>query len=375
MRRSADSGYRRRRRTPTLKIVATLDEHREREARGRRRPSSATVGQWTAGLGLIAAITVAATLAGRAWPVVGAPVVAIVLGVFCGRIAVRARWIAPHSPVLAFAQGRLLQLAVVLLGAQLSLRELANIGLRALPVMLGTLAVCLAAAQLVGRRMGVERDLRILVGVGTGICGASAIAAVSSTIRARQADIAYAISTIFLFNVVAVIVFPPLGHALGMSQQAFGTFAGTAVNDTSSVVAAAQTYGGTAEQHAVVVKLVRTLMIVPITLWLSTRTAPVQDVPQTSVLGRVGRAVRLVPTFLAAFVLVVAVNSAGLLPHVVRTGLADAAPVLVTAALAAIGLSVDARALRSTGARPLVLGLVLWALVSLSSLGLQALTM
>ena len=122
----------------------------------------------------------------------------------------------------AFAASRVLQIAVVVLGAQLSLGQIINVGAGSLPVMLGTLGVCLALAFFVGRRLGIGRDLRTLIGVGTGICGASAIAAVSPTIHAKHRDIAYAISTIFLFNIVAVLAFPPLGHALHLSQHAFG---------------------------------------------------------------------------------------------------------------------------------------------------------
>ena len=109
--------------------------------------------------------------------------------------------------------------------------------------MLGTLAVCLGAALVYGRLLGIVGDLRTLIGVGTGICGASAIAAVTPVIEATSTDVAYAVSTIFLFNIAAVLIFPILGHALGMSQHSFGLFAGTAVNDTSSVVATAATYG------------------------------------------------------------------------------------------------------------------------------------
>ena len=162
---------------------------------------------------------------------------------------------------------------MVLLGAQLSIAEAARVGVSSLPVMLGTLAICLGAAWLYGRLLGIPGDLRTLIGVGTGICGGSAIAAVSPVIEAASTDVAYAISTIFLFNIAAVLAFPLLGHALGMSQQSFGLFAGTAVNDTSSVVATATTYGTAATSHAVVVKLVRTLMIIPICLGLAALTA------------------------------------------------------------------------------------------------------
>src|SRR5262249_23326221 len=152
-----------------------------------------------------------------------------------------------------------------------------------------------------GRAMRIDTDLRTLIGVGTAICGASAIAAVSPTIRAKSPAVAYAISTIFLFNIAAVLTFPPLGHLLGLSQHAFGLFAGTAVNDTSSVVAAASSYGSQAASYAVVVKLTRSLMIIPICLALAAMTSHREQGAQRMT---VGRTVRLIPWFLVGFLLV-----------------------------------------------------------------------
>ena len=162
----------------------------------------------------------------------------------------------------------------MILGAQLSLSRPTRVGLSSLPVMLGHPGRLPRGATFVyGRLLGVVGDLRTLIGVGTGICGASAIAAVTPVIEATSTDVAYAVSTIFLFNIAAVLAFPILGHALGMSQHSFGLFAGTAVNDTSSVVATATTYGNSAASYAVVVKLVSTLMIIPICVGLGALTA------------------------------------------------------------------------------------------------------
>jgi uncharacterized integral membrane protein (TIGR00698 family) len=291
---------------------------------------------------------------GAVLPVIGAPVIAVVVGLTV------SRWVRPPAAGLRFAKERLLQLAIVLLGAQLSLGEIASVGAASLPVLLGTLAGCLALAWLVGRRLGIGRDLRTLIGVGTGICGASAIAAVSPVLRARGNDVAYALSTIFLFNVAAVLVFPPLGHLLGLDQQAFGLFAGTAVNDTSSVVAAATSYGSAAADHAVVVKLTRSLMIVPICAGLAalarTDRRPIRE---------------LVPWFLVGFLAVAALRSAALIPQVAAGPLRTTAGLLIAIALAAIGLSTDVGALRAAGFRPLALGFVLWVAVASTSLALQ----
>ncbi|WP_144763236.1 YeiH family protein [Curtobacterium sp. 9128] len=334
------------------------------------------------GLALATGIAVVATVIGRFLPVVGAPVSGVVLGAVVGMVRRPADVLKPG---ITTASKFVLQLAVVLLGAQLSLAEVARVGVESLPVMLGTLVVCLLAAWGVGRLLGVVGNLRTLIGVGTGICGASAIAAVTPVIGAVSVEVAYAVSTIFLFNIAAVIVFPVVGHALGMSQHAFGLFAGTAVNDTSSVVAAASTYGTQAANFAVVVKLVRTLMIIPIVLglaWLVGRrdaaaarlggasTEPVAPASRWSV----RRVWKLVPWFLVGFVIAAAVNSTGVLPGPVHPVISTVAAFLITVALSAIGLSTDVAGFRRAGFRPLVLGLVLWLVVTGSSLGLMALT-
>jgi uncharacterized integral membrane protein (TIGR00698 family) len=230
--------------------------------------------------------------------------------------------------------------------------------------MLGTLAVVLLAARVVGRALGVDSTMRTLVGVGTAICGASAIGAVSGIIAAAEAEIAYAISTIFAFNVVAVVLYPPLGHALGLGQPAFGLWAGTAVNDTSSVVAAAYAYGHTAGDVAVVTKLARTTMIVPIALALA--------VMHSRRSGGVPRHARtLVPMFLLWFLAAAALHTLGFVPQTASHAAAWTASVLITVALAAIGLSTRLADLRGTGLRPLALGTVLWAVVGVTGLLLQ----
>ncbi|MGN6131218.1 MAG: YeiH family protein [Nocardioidaceae bacterium] len=319
--------------------------------------------------GLLAttALAAVATGIGHVLPILGAPVAGIVLGVAASRAVARRDRLAPG---VGFASRTVLQLAVVVLGSQLSLAQIAHVGLSSLPVMVGTLAACLVAAYLVGRWMGVEADLRTLIGVGTAICGASAIAAVTPVIRARSATIAYAVSTIFCFNIAAVLVFPPLGHALGLSQSAFGLFAGTAVNDTSSVVAAATTYGAVAANHAVVVKLTRTLMIIPITLVLGVlagrRDGGEGDQPHV-----VRRVVTLVPWFLIGFLVLAALNSVGVVPAAAHPPLQWLSVFLITVALSAIGMSTDIAGLRAAGARPLGLGAVLWVVVAGTSLLLQ----
>jgi uncharacterized integral membrane protein (TIGR00698 family) len=324
------------------------------------------------GLAAAVAIAIAATVIGKLVPVVGSAVPGAVIGAV---IAIVIKPGAKLAPGLKFASTFVLQCSVVILGTQLSIGTAARVGLSSLPVMLGTLAICLTAAYVYGRALGVARDLKTLIGVGTGICGASAIAAVSPIIEAATTDIGYAVSTIFLFNITAVLLFPVLGHAIGMSQHSFGLFAGTAVNDTSSVVATATTYGPAAAQYAIVVKLVRTLMIIPICVglaWLTDRRTGAAAERGRRMSPR--RAVRLVPWFLIGFVVAALVNTAGLIPVSTHGALSDVSLFFVAVALSAIGLSTNVTALRRAGAKPVLLGAMLWVTVGAASLGLQALT-
>ncbi|MGV8977237.1 MAG: YeiH family protein [Cellulomonas sp.] len=343
-------------------------------------------GRWTGltallpGLMLAVAIAAVATVVGRRFPLVGGPVTGIVIGV------VLATLMPPGGrlrPGIAVASKTVLQASVVVLGSQLSLMQIVRVGVGSMPVMLGTLTVALVAAYWIGRWLGVIGNLRTLIGVGTGICGASAIAAVTPVIGAVGAEVTYAISTIFLFNVSAVLLFPTIGHLLGMSQHAFGLFAGTAVNDMSSVVATATTFGAEAANYAVVVKLTRTLLIIPICLGLAALTARNERRAAARVLvasdveairpPRV-RVWRLVPPFLIGFLIVAAANTLGLIPTALHPALSQVSVFLITVALTAIGLSTDLAGLRRAGHRPLLLGASLWVVVSLASLGLQRLT-
>lgn len=312
------------------------------------------------GLGLLA------HLLGALLPVVGGPVFGILLGVLVGAGLGSRPGLAPGT---AFAAKKVLQAAVVLLGLRLSLGAVARIGWETLPVMVGTLVLALVAGPVIGRWLGVPGQTRTLVTVGTGICGASAIATVSAVTGATGVAVAVSIAVIFTYNALAVLLFPVLGHWLGLSQEGFGLWAGTAINDTSSVVAAATVYGVVATSTAVVVKLTRTLMIIPIAVGHSVARARRE--------GTGGGAVswtRLVPPFLVLFLLATAVNSAGLVPDAWDDPVGQLAAFLTTVALTAIGLGTPVRAVREAGWRPLALGGILWVVVAGSSLGLMRLT-
>jgi uncharacterized integral membrane protein (TIGR00698 family) len=318
------------------------------------------------GAAVAVAIAIVATALGHLAPVVGAPVFAIVIGVVAATLRAPSQRLRPG---IGFCAKRVLQGSIVVLGLQLSVRQVLTIGKSSLPVLIGTIVVVLVAAWILGRRLRLRDDVTTLIGIGTAICGASAIAATSAVIAAAEADVSYAIATIFTFNVVAVLIYPGLGHALGLSQHAFGLWAGTAINDTSSVVAAATIYGHGATAYAVTVKLTRTLAIVPICLGLAAWRNRQHAEATPSVPLRV-----IFPLFILGFVASVLVNTAGLVPSGWHHGLTQLASFMITVALAAIGLSTKFREIRAAGARPILLGGILWAIVGVTSLLLQAAT-
>ena len=329
------------------------------------------------GLAVAFAVAVLATVLGRLVPVVGAPVFAILTGI---AVTLARPVPAPWRAGVHVAAKTVLQGSIVVLGTGLSFREVVATGASSLPVMMGSLGVALLGATLLGRAFGIDRDLRTLIGVGTGICGASAIAATDAVIEASEADVSYAVATIFLFNVAAVLTFPTLGHLAHMTPKAFGLWAGTAVNDMSSVVAAASIFGHGATSSAVVVKLTRTLMIIPITLTIALWRARVRrasahlttaSAPTRSLLGHVRHTF---PIFIAWFALATTLNTVGLIPHGAHAELTNLAQFMITMALGAIGLSTKVRDIARAGLKPLALGAVLWILVGSVSLGLQALT-
>ena len=312
------------------------------------------------GLALTFAIAIVAYALGLAVPLIGGPVFGIVFGLI---VAAIRKPDARFAPGIKFASKLLLQASIVLLGTSLDLAKLVHVGAGSLPVLFGTMAICLVAAALVGRWLGLDGTLRTLLGVGTAICGASAIAAVSSVIVTTEAEIAISISTIFLYNVAAVLTFPALGHALHLSAHAFGLFAGTAINDTSSVVAAGYVYGKEAGDDAVVVKLTRATLIVPLVAFFALRNA-----------GRGVSWKSIVPWFIVWFVVAVALNTLGAIPAVMHRPLTTAGLFLIVVALTGVGLGSNLEQMRRAGWRPIALGGILWIAVGTSSLVLAALS-
>ncbi len=299
---------------------------------------------------------------GRQIPVIGGAVFSILLGILLASVWRRPSYLEPG---IRFTSKYILQLAVILLGFEMNIAQVLAVGSQSLWVILITLTAAFLTAFFAGRLLKIERNLKVLIGMGTAICGGSAIAAAAPAIRAKDEEVSYAISTIFMFNVLAVFLFPPLGRLLGLSDLGFGMWAGTAVNDTSSVVAASYAFSDAAGNFATVVKLTRSLMIVPLTLILAL------------VYARDGREsgsfsfVKVFPWFVVGFLLAAIIRTAGWLPLELTKTLALLGKFLIMAAMAAIGLNTNIQRFIKAGPKALALGGITWLAVMLSSLAAQ----
>lgn len=333
---------------------------------GESQSRAAPIGRAMPGLALCAALAGVATLLGHLAPVVGGAVIAIVLGIVL-RNTVGAP--ARCKPGIRVSSKLVLQVAIAVLGAGLSLRQVWATGTGSLGVLLGTLILGIPIILLLGRLLGVDRTLGRLIGVGTGICGASAIGALAPILAAEEGAIAYAIATVFLFNVAGVLLFPPLGRLFGFSSHSFGLWAGTAINDTSSVVAAGYSFSASAGAYAVIVKLTRTLMIVPVSLIFAAVAAREQrrNPSGDTLLAERAR----VPAFILWFLVASTLNTVGVFGAWGAHVLPALGQFLIVVALAGVGLSADLRAMARTGFRPILLGLAGWICVATLSLLFQ----
>ncbi len=328
------------------------------------------------GLGLALAVALAAWFAGRVFPVMGASVFGILFGIIVNNVAGRP---ASTTTGLDYSSKTLLKGAVVLLGSSMSLTQVFHTGADSLAVILATLVAAFLVAFFLGTILRTGFGLTSLIASGTAICGGSAIAAVAPCIDAEDKDVSYAISVVFLFNVVAVFLFPPLGSWLGLSQRGFGLFAGTAINDTSSVVAAGYVFGTEAGDYATVVKLTRTLMILPVSLAFAfiaaarrKRAAGLGAGPGSGA-GLSYDWKKTFPWFVLGFIAMAALRTSGIVSTPAMAFLKEAGKFLIVLALSAIGLKTDFRKLVAAGPRPLFLGLAVWLAVALCSLGVQSL--
>lgn len=316
-------------------------------------------------------IAVPAWFLGRTFEVVGGPVFAILLGMV---MALFWKEQGQARAGITFTSKKILQLAVVLLGFGMNLSSVAKVGAQSLPIILSTITTSLVAAFVLHKLLHMDAKISTLIGVGSSICGGSAIAATAPVIGADDEEIAQSISVIFLFNVLAALTFPTLGRMLGLSNEGFGLFAGTAVNDTSSVTAAAAAWDGIHGSNtldtAAIVKMTRTLAIIPITLVLAfLRTR--QEEKSIRGTGVTVSLKEIFPWFVLFFVLASVVTTLLPLPAAVTGFLKSASKFFIVMAMAAIGLNTDVVKLVRTGGKPIFMGFCCWVAIACVSLGVQ----
>lgn len=332
------------------------------------------------GMGILIclAIAVPSWLLGKKIPVVGGAVIAIIAGmVFAilwknkGRAEAGIKW---TSKIV-------LQTAVVLLGFGMNLGMIFQTGKQSLPIIVCTISTSLIIAWILKKALKVPANTAVLVGVGSSICGGSAIAATAPVIGADDDEIAQSIAVIFFFNVLAAIFFPMFGKAIGfntLSGESFGIFAGTAINDTSSVTAAASTWdsmwnlGSETLNKAVTVKLTRTLAIIPITLILSFLQAKKNR--QEGKKAEKFSLKRAFPMFILYFVVAAVITTVCVSLGVdssVFSPLKELSKFLIIMAMAAIGLNSNVIQLVKTGGKPILVGASCWCGITLVSLLMQ----
>ncbi len=316
-------------------------------------------------------IAVPAWFLGRTFEVVGGPVFAILLGMV---MALFWKEQGRARAGITFTSKKILQLAMVLLGFGMNLSSVAKVGAQSLPIILSTITTSLVAAFVLHKLLHMDAKISTLIGVGSSICGGSAIAATAPVIGADDEEIAQSISVIFLFNVLAALTFPTLGGMLGLSNEGFGLFAGTAVNDTSSVTAAAAAWDGIHGSNtldtAAIVKMTRTLAIIPITLVLAfLRTR--QEEKSVRGTGVTVSLKKIFPWFVLFFVLASVVTTLLPLPAAVTGFLKSASKFFIVMAMAAIGLNTDVVKLVRTGGKPIFMGFCCWVAIACVSLGVQ----
>lgn len=298
--------------------------------------------------------------------VIGSAVIAMFIGMILNYFL---RNTSVFASGIKFTSKKVLKFAIILLGLSLNITTILNVGKMSLLVMIFTLLTCFGGGYFIGRALGLNWKLSNLISAGTGICGGSAIAAISTTIEADDNDVAYAMSATFLFDMAMIVLFPIMGKAMGMSDEAFGIWAGTAVNDTSSVVATGYAFSEAAGDFATMVKLTRTLAIIPtvitfalIQLRIKRKEAMAQcvDGGELKANFKLGK---IFPWFILGFLAMSVVASVFTIPAAVVSGTKSVSKFLMVSALAAIGLNTSFAKLKKSGIRPMIHGFIISALV------------
>ncbi|WP_311537108.1 putative sulfate exporter family transporter [uncultured Anaerococcus sp.] len=293
--------------------------------------------------------------------IIGGSVIALFIGMFLNTIIDTEKVLKDG---IRFTSKRLLKFAIILFGASLNINMVLSVGKLSIYVMVFTLLTCFGAGYFIGKALGLNWKMSNLISAGTGICGGSAIAAIAPVIEAEDTDIAYAMSATFLFDMLMIVAFPIMGRALGLSDMAYGLWTGTAVNDTSSVVAAGFAYSDAAGDFATMVKLTRTLSIIPVVLIfrLIHHRLEVKKLGHDYVEKKFS-ITSIIPYFILGFLIMVGLNSMGFISESLSNNLKVISKFLMVAALAAIGLNTKYRDMKKAGINPMIHGFIISLLV------------
>lgn len=295
----------------------------------------------------------------------GASIIALFMGTFINSFF-HPKWI---KPALKFTSKRILKVAIILLGASLSISTIMSVGKMTFFVMIFTFAMCFGGGYFIRKIYGLNWKLSNLISAGTGICGGSAIAAIAPVIDADDKDIAFAMSSTFLFDMVMIALYPIMGKALGLSDIAYGIWAGTSVNDTASVVASGYAFSEVAGDFATMVKLTRTIAIIPTVLvfaYIGTRIK--QRELKAANGGQKVNLVKIIPWFIGGFLLMAILNSVGFIPTAASAIIKNTSKFLMVTALAAIGLGTSIADFKKAGLKPMFYGITIDTLVTLTAL-------
>ena len=324
-------------------------------------------GQFVLGVGICFAVAVLSVFVEWLVPgdLLGASIIALFVGTTINSFF-HPVWI---KPALKFVSKKVLKLAIILLGASLSVSTIMSVGKMTFFVMIFTFAMCFGGGYFVRKIFKLNWKLGNLISAGTGICGGSAVAAIAPVIDADDKEIAFAMSSTFLFDMVMVALYPIMGRLLGMSDIAYGIWAGTSVNDTASVVASGYAFSEAAGDFATMVKLTRTIAIIPTVLvfaWVGIRMK--RKELQTANGGKKVNLMKIIPWFIGGFLVLAVLNSFGCIPGEVSGVLKSASKFLMVTALAAIGLGTSITDFKKAGLAPMFYGITIDTLVTLTAL-------
>ena len=303
--------------------------------------------------------------------VIGSAVLAMFIGMLLNHFLKNTGMLADG---IKFTSKKILKFAIILLGISLNITTILHVGKMSLTVMVFTLLTCFGGGYFIGKALGLNWKLSNLISAGTGICGGSAIAAIAPTIEADDNDVAYAMSATFLFDMAMIVLFPIMGQALGMSDEAFGIWAGTAVNDTSSVVATGYAFSEGAGDFATMVKLTRTLAIIPTVITFAfiqlrlKRKEALANQQNGGDLKATFSIKKIFPWFIIGFVAMSCIASIFSIPATVVSTSKTVSKFLMVCALSAIGLNTSFANMKKAGIRPMIHGFIISALVVIVAL-------